>query len=169
MRLVRIGTGKEYEYGRLSLALEILTVVKTLEDERVPMLALQRAETISVLRTLLVDQGMDTMAETWYDFLVEWRQPKFVAEGVSVPASADVTLQDALALAESTRAELDERQSLALPSGESDEQTTGEDEATRIELSESPDAALLVETLQDLRIRHGIGLQPDPDHSEPES
>lgn len=77
---------RQFRLGRLSLALEVITVIKTLEDERVPTMALSKEETISVLQTLLQDCGLAEEAMEWYDRLSEWRRPKFVAENGPSPS-----------------------------------------------------------------------------------
>jgi hypothetical protein len=144
---------REFYLGRLSMALELITVIRTLEDELVPMLALQRAETISVLQTLLQDQGLAEQAMQWYDALSLWRQPRFEPDVVrgatddavvrlrqlatSDPSSPGGALQGALVLADSKRALLDTDQSLALPSGESEQPTPSEAAPTSSESDES--------------------------------
>lgn len=162
---------RAFESGRLAMALEILTVVKTLEDERVPMLALQRAEIISVLETLLVDQGLDEVADRWYGWLGKFRQPKFVPIGNKPSdenASVASTLQDAVVLAEGTYVPPDERQSPDPSSDEWAEETDGEDESMRIGLSEWSDDSNPAELLRALRSRHKNSLILDHYHSEPE-
>lgn len=67
-----------YEYGKLAMALEIITVVKTLDS--LPVISeLGRQETVSVLQTLLTDMGLDELAYDVYEQLNEWRRPKFDA------------------------------------------------------------------------------------------
>jgi hypothetical protein len=68
-----------YKYGRLSMALEILTVMRLL-DEHSGIVA-HAQETISVLQTLLVDQDLFDDASMWYEKLSEWRRPKFYVVG----------------------------------------------------------------------------------------
>lgn len=70
----------EFTLGRLAMALEMITVIKTMEDELVPMLSLQRNEIISVLQTLLRDQDLAEPAMEWYEALTLWRQPVFSDE-----------------------------------------------------------------------------------------
>jgi hypothetical protein len=65
------------QYGMLAMALEIVTVIKTLEA--LPTTAVgTREETISVLHTLLRDVGLDLYAYEWYERLNDWRRPSFV-------------------------------------------------------------------------------------------
>jgi hypothetical protein len=115
------------------MALEILTVIKTPEEELVPMLALSREETISVLTTLLRDQDLAEVADEWYEQLSLWRLPVFVpepsparsdlSEGLTaVPSSRLEALRDALALDGSTHALPDSDQSPALPLDELDQE-----------------------------------------------
>jgi hypothetical protein len=123
----------EFDMGRLSMALEIITVIRTLEDELVPMLALQRQETISVLETLLNDQLLADRAMEYYDRLSLWRQPVFLPSPepvrsdepdqdfpASVPSSRLEALRDALDQHESTDVQPGIDQSQDLPSGESE-------------------------------------------------
>jgi hypothetical protein len=135
----------EFTLGRLSMALEMITVIKTIEDELVPMLTLQRHEVISVLQTLLKDQDLAEPAMEWYEALTLWRQPVFVrpdaehllsdlADGL---ASLGGGLQAALVLAEGTRALHGDDQSPAPASGESD---LIPDEAAGARLNESDEA-----------------------------
>lgn len=67
--------------GRIAMALEILTVVKVLEDHQ---LMAEHEQMISVLMTLLVDQGLLGIGEEYYAELSEWRRIK--ADEVSVSA-----------------------------------------------------------------------------------
>lgn len=67
-------------YGRLAMALEVVTLIKTLED--VPGTSATetgRQETIAVLQGFLKSQGFDELAYKHYDVLNEWRRLKFVA------------------------------------------------------------------------------------------
>jgi hypothetical protein len=66
-----------YQCGMLAMALEILTLIKTFEA--LPAVSQQaREETVSSLRTLLVDLDLDDHAEVWYERLNEWRKPKLL-------------------------------------------------------------------------------------------
>jgi hypothetical protein len=127
---------------------------------------------ISVLETLLVDQRLADKAEEWYEFLADWRHPKFIPIGNKpngVNASVAATLQDAPVPAEDTPVLPDERQSRGLSSGELDREPGEEDESTQIEVPESLDGLSPAELLLELRVRHGTlsvdGLLPP----EPES
>lgn len=160
---------REFQLGRLAMALELLTVIKTLEDELVPMLVMRRMEIISVLETFLLEQDLDERAKDWYDALNLWRQPSFVREPspgqivLSVPlddgdpSSPLEELEHEPAPYASTRALLDERQSRDLPSGESDEQPDAISPATRSELDESVSHSPedLAEFLRQSRIHRG--------------
>jgi hypothetical protein len=143
----------EFTLGRLSMALEMITVIKTIEDELVPMLTLQRHEVISVLQTLLKDQDLAEPAMEWYEALTLWRQPVFVRPDAGLGAISDAEhllsdladglaslgggLQAALVLAEGTRALHGDDQSPAPASGESD---LIPDEAAGARLNESDEA-----------------------------
>lgn len=111
--------------GRLSMALEILTVIKTLEDELVPMLTINRSETISVLRTLLRDLDFEETAEEWYERLCEWRKPTFVSvpfaglEGPVSPSSEQREPDDDHPPLQGRSVRLPLHQSQVLPSVES--------------------------------------------------
>ena len=135
----------EFNLGRLAMALEIITVVKTIEDEVVPMLALQREEIVSVLTTLLRDQDLAEVAEEWYERLNQWRNVSFVPEpslarsddvgflslpSRAVPSSRLEALREATALLGDTDAPTHSDQSPALPSGESGEVPISGDEPT---------------------------------------
>lgn len=160
----------EFLLGRLAMCLEILTVIKTLEDETVPMLTLQRMEIISVLQTLLVEQGMEDTASRWYEALNQWRQPSFVREpspagtdlswlvetaDVYGPASLREEPEDEVAPGPNIPALPRERQSQGLSLDESDPQPPEEEPATRIAGYESPDdsAEDLAEFLRQSRSR----------------
>ena len=65
------------QYGMLAMALEVVTVIKTLEALPTTSVG-TRSETISVLHTLLQDVGLDVYAYEWYERLDEWRRPTFV-------------------------------------------------------------------------------------------
>lgn len=69
----------EYDYGMLGMALEILTVIKTIEE--LPVIDQgARSETVSVLYTLLSDLELLEVAEDAYARLAEVRRVRFVAE-----------------------------------------------------------------------------------------
>ena len=78
--------GNWWEEGRLAMALEIITVRKSLRSMGVT--------DTSVLDSLLVDQGLFDQAEELYEVLNEWRRPRFAAVGVDPdtdPPSATVS------------------------------------------------------------------------------
>ena len=101
-------TLREEQYflmGRIAMALEVLTVVKTLEESS--LLIFSPHETISVLRTLLVDQDIDVAAQQVYDHLAEWRKVKFADvsdEVASAHASEPEARRGVLTLLEHTLA-----------------------------------------------------------------
>ena len=105
-----------YEFGRLAMALEVTTVVKTLEAYET--IARHAPELISVLRTLIREQGLEGEAETWYDALSSWRAPRFSPVPEDTDASGQLStkqpvahasphggLEGARVLAEGTRAQ----------------------------------------------------------------
>jgi hypothetical protein len=61
--------------GRIAMAMEIMTVVKVLEEHQ---LLAEHEQMISVLKTLIVDQDLSVDAEQWYEYLSEWRKLKLV-------------------------------------------------------------------------------------------
>lgn len=73
------GWKKWWEYGQLAMALEMVTLIKNLEELPVAT-DIGRQETISALHTLLQGMGLDVLAWETYDQLCEWRRPKFVAD-----------------------------------------------------------------------------------------
>jgi hypothetical protein len=76
-------------YGRLAMALEVITLIKTLEE--VPGTSLTEAgrqETVSTLVTFLRDQGFDDVAYKQYEVLNDWRKLKFEPSSSSLRASA---------------------------------------------------------------------------------
>lgn len=152
---------REFLLGRMALALELLTVIKTLEDEVVPMLTLQRMEIISILETFLREQNLVEQANEWYDALDRWRKPTFVSPdnpmgyhfpaidsslvdnefsvlGAYDPASLDEKLEGILARPDSNPVPLDVRRSQDLPSSASGEQPDEEGRSKLIESDESP-------------------------------
>ena len=186
--VVGVELGGQFDMGRLAMALELITVLKALEQEYVALAPGTLAELISVVQTLLIDQGVADTALEWYDGLSEWRRPKFVPYGnapdASQPrissserrlpelsaylASLGGGLQGANVLAEGTRALLDERQSQVLSYDESELPSLAEAESTQIEQSESPDdsAESRAEFLRQTRIRHGTLSKRPLDRSE---
>jgi hypothetical protein len=76
--LSRTGAIREdvgFEEGRLAMAMEIITVRRSLQA--VGMLT---TEMVSTLDALLADQGLIDTAEAMYEELAEWRKPKFKAD-----------------------------------------------------------------------------------------
>jgi hypothetical protein len=76
--LSRTGNIREdvgFEEGRLAMAMEIITVRRSLQA--VGMLT---TEMVSTLDALLADQGLIDTAEAMYEELAEWRRPKFLAD-----------------------------------------------------------------------------------------
>jgi len=67
----------QFQYGMLGMALEIVTVIKTLEALPTTSVA-TRNEVISTLHTLLQDLHLDEHAYIWYDRLNDWRKPRFI-------------------------------------------------------------------------------------------
>lgn len=59
--------------GRIAMALEIITVIKLLEEHE---LLAEHEQTISVLQTLLVDQELMEPALGYYEELSRWRRIK---------------------------------------------------------------------------------------------
>jgi hypothetical protein len=65
-----------YHCGRLAMALEIITQIKSLEG--LPVVSeLGRQEAIAGLHAVLVNNGLEEVAFEWYDYLSEWRKPTF--------------------------------------------------------------------------------------------
>lgn len=72
---------RSFELGQLAMALEIVTLIRSLEA--LPVVSdLGRQEAITALHTLLVEQGIEDLAYEWYDFLSASRRPRFVPEHV---------------------------------------------------------------------------------------
>ena len=61
--------------GRLSMALEIITVMRLLEEHQ---LMAEHEAMVACLQTLLVDQDYGELAHEWYEHLAEWRRIKLV-------------------------------------------------------------------------------------------
>lgn|SRR5215831_13420192 len=80
-QILGIGRNDDFAAGRLAMALEIVSVIRILEDN--PMLSAQASGTvISVLETFLRDQHLDWCYGT-YDKLSASRRPTFVTKPVS--------------------------------------------------------------------------------------
>jgi hypothetical protein len=69
--------------GRLAMALEIMTLQRLLDYLQ---LESEHEQTISVLQTLLQDQGIAEAATQWYERLSEWRRVKIVRADEHVPS-----------------------------------------------------------------------------------
>jgi hypothetical protein len=63
-----------FQLGRMSMALEIITQIKALEELRAIASDLGRAEAVSALDTLLQDCRLRDIGYEWYDKLCEWRR-----------------------------------------------------------------------------------------------
>ena len=93
---------RDFNLGRLAMALEVLTQIKILHD--LPLTELS-AHVEGALQALLIDQGLMDDAEKVYEKLDAWRAPKFVADHggdkptgrVSGSASSVVAPEGALA------------------------------------------------------------------------
>jgi hypothetical protein len=65
-----------FNCGRLAMALEIVTQMKSLEG--LPVVSdLGRQEAIAAMHQLLQDNDLDEIAYEWYDYLALWRKPTF--------------------------------------------------------------------------------------------
>ena len=65
-----------YNCGRLAMALEIITQIKSLEG--LPVVSeLGRQEAIAGLHAVLVNNGLEEVGFEWYEYLSEWRKPTF--------------------------------------------------------------------------------------------
>jgi hypothetical protein len=70
------GIRKTFEYGQLAMALELVSLIKTVES--IPVVTdVGRQELITALHTLLQEKGMDQAYEI-YDALCRWRRPRFM-------------------------------------------------------------------------------------------
>lgn len=65
---------RSFQLGRVSMALEITTVVRSLELYGQAMGDFEREQIVSVLQTLLREQGLDETAEVIYERLAKWRR-----------------------------------------------------------------------------------------------
>lgn len=82
-----------YRMGRIAMALEVITVIRLLEDHE--ELVAHAQECISVLQTLLNDQGLTDDGYAWYERLVEWRKPKLALVSPSLGPDDDALDHDA--------------------------------------------------------------------------
>jgi hypothetical protein len=74
------GWNLDYDWGRMAMALEIVTQIKVLEEVKL-MGDTARAQAVSALQTLLLDCGMESAYEV-YDLIGNWRIKTFSAEPV---------------------------------------------------------------------------------------
>lgn len=77
--------GPDYQAGRMAMGLEIVSVLRTLDEIPSVMLPSETAAVVSVLETLLVQQGL-TYAYEFYDRLSAARRPVFVADADPAPS-----------------------------------------------------------------------------------
>ena len=68
----------DYQLGQMSMALEIITQIKTLEELKPLTSDTGRAEAVGALVTLLTDCGMLEVAYEMYSKLNQWRRHSFV-------------------------------------------------------------------------------------------
>jgi len=68
-----------YEAGLMGMALELITVAKTVEALPAEDPAV-REEIVSTIYTLLNGMDLTEQAVLWYDRVAEWRRPKFVPD-----------------------------------------------------------------------------------------
>jgi len=146
--------GSEYQLGRLAMALEVITSIRSIED--VPVLDEHcKATVVAALETLIVDQDLED-AYTLYAELCDWRQVRFVPD-VSLPgtgaidvalfavddesASPDAALEEADSRTAKTRAltELHRSQD-ASPTSEPEERLYEVEQALSSAGSRSPEA-----------------------------
>lgn len=73
------GFQRSYLWGRVAMALELITVKRTLEAYGEAMMDFEREQIISVLDTFMVSQGVANRAYELYEWLLEWRKLKFIA------------------------------------------------------------------------------------------
>ena|SRR5215471_6988858 len=78
-----------YDWGRLALALEVVTLIRTLE--RIPVVNdAERQGTIATLHTLLREQGLEDVYDA-YERLAEWRRVKFVPDDFAFSPQASAS------------------------------------------------------------------------------
>lgn len=77
--------GVAFQFGRRAMALELITVYRTLEAlDDGDVMHLGIPEALSLIQTLLIDQGLWDSANELYDELCEWRRVRL--EPVDEPA-----------------------------------------------------------------------------------
>lgn len=82
-----------YEAGVMGMALELITVAKTVEAIPSENPALPE-EVISTIYTLLNGLGLTEQAQLWYERTADWRRPRFVPDEPSPsPVGADDAAQ----------------------------------------------------------------------------
>lgn len=69
---------RDLSWGQLAMGLEVVTLIRTLEDIPVVNEA-EKEGTIACLVTLLREQQLEEVYG-FYDALAEWRKPRFVSE-----------------------------------------------------------------------------------------
>lgn len=68
-----------YQYGQLAMALEMITLIKSVEY--LPVVTdVGRAEITSAMQTLIEDMGLSDLAWEMYERLGEWRRVSFVRD-----------------------------------------------------------------------------------------
>jgi hypothetical protein len=78
-----------YQAGVMAMALELITVAKTIEALPSENPAIPE-EIISTIYTLLNGMDLTEQASVWYDRVADWRRPKFVGDEPSLVGIADV-------------------------------------------------------------------------------
>lgn len=80
-----------YQAGVMAMALELITVAKTIEALPSENPAIPE-EIISTIYTLLNGMDLTEQASVWYERVADWRRPKFVGDE---PAASLVGIADA--------------------------------------------------------------------------
>ena len=75
------------ELGRVAMAMELITVVKIIEDHS---LLPSKEDTIATIQTLIIDQELLDLADEWYSNLSEWRRLRFI-DGADVSHATDAS------------------------------------------------------------------------------
>jgi hypothetical protein len=82
-----IEVGSEFQLGRLAMALEMITSIRSIED--IPVLdEPAKAAVVSAFETLLVEQQIADMAYEMYDHLSRWRRIKTLERVANGPLVA---------------------------------------------------------------------------------
>jgi hypothetical protein len=82
-----------FDYGRVAMGLELVTKIKMLESLPVTT-EFGRQESISVLHTILVEQGLAESIYDLYDKLNDWRKPKILSDA-PLPGPSRASTSDA--------------------------------------------------------------------------